>query len=334
LIFSDEKIISIICPIYNESNYITSCINALLHQTISKDRIEILIIDGFSNDGTRQIVENIAKENESVKLLDNPERIVTRALNIGFEMAKGEIIIRVDGHAVVSNDFIQNSIECLEKTNADCVGGIIECVNTSKKGIAIALAMSSKFGVGNSRFRTSGKEGYVDTVAFGAYKKEVLKKLGLIDPDLIGADDDEFNYRLRESGGKIYLCPKIKSKYYTRSNYTALFNQFFSYGFWKVRVLQKHFRMMQPRQFIPPLFVLSIIFTGIAGLFNPYLLSSFCSILSLYFLLSLLMSLYLAVRENQQVNLIHRLFIAFPVLHLSYGIGFLWGNIKFFRKWF
>jgi GT2 family glycosyltransferase len=213
------------------------------------------------------------------------------------------------------------------------VGGKIISINENPVGMAIALAMSSKCGVGNSRFRTSSVEGFVDTVAFGAYKRKVFDKVGFFDEELIRNQDDEFNYRLRKYGGKIYLTPRITSWYYPRSSYKKLWKQYYGYGFWKVRVLQKHLRMMQPRQFVPGLFVLGLFALFLAGLFANIFLYTASAVLLFYLTATIFCSINLIVKNNLLLKQTPLMWVCFPILHFSYGLGFLWGNIKFVKRW-
>ena len=326
-----EKV-TVICPIRNEEKYISKCLDSLLRQTIPQRDYEILVVDGMSDDRTRDIVKSVIDRNSRIRLLDNKNGYVPFALNVGLQNAIGDVIIRVDGHAIVASDYIEKCLEYLFKTGADCVGGKIESINETLAGEAIALAMSSKFGVGNSRFRTSTKEGYVDTLAFGAYKRKVFDKIGNFDEKFIRNQDDEFNYRLRKNGGKIYLTPKIKSWYYPRANFKKLWRQYFGYGFYKVLVLQKHPKMMQFRQFVPAGFILAIISSTMLACANKVFLYVLFALLSIYILAAFFMSVRLSVKKNS--SLIPKIFLSFVILHFSYGFGFLMGFIKHFPDLF
>lgn len=323
--------ISIITPIRNEEKYIAKCLTSLVNQDYDKE-YEILVVDGMSTDKTREIVKEFQNKHKNIKLLDNPDKTVPYALNIAINYARGEVIIRVDGHAVIENDYLSQCMEYLRRTNAECVGGVIESINTNFIGKAIALAMSSPFGVGNARFRTSGSEGYVDSLAFGAYQRKVFDKIGYFDEELVRCQDDEFNYRLRKFSGKIFLTPKIKAYYYPRSNLINLCHQYFQYGCWKIRVLQKHFKMMQLRQFVPPAFVLSLIISFSLGLFYKSMMGLFLFITASYTTVSLFASLRIARKKGSKFFLI--LIVIFAILHCSYGLGFLWGIIRFSPNWF
>ncbi len=301
----------------------------MIDQDYSIDKMEILVIDGVSTDTTREIIDQMAPSYLTV--LTNPEKTVPHALNMGLERAKGEIIVRVDGHAALEPAYLSRCVEYLQKTGADCVGGVILSKNSTLTGRAIALAMSSPFGVGNARFRTSGKAGYVDTLAFGAYKKSVFGKLGVFDEELTRCQDDEFNYRLRKAGGSIYFTPKIRSHYTPRSSLLKLWKQYFQYGLYKVRVLQKHTRMMQLRQFVPPLFVLVLLGSLMASLLNPLFWKMSGLIILSYACTNLFFTIKIAWRKGPVYGLY--LPLIFLILHTSYGLGFLIGMFKFANKW-
>jgi len=323
--------ISIVSPIRNEEKYIAECLTSLVNQDFDNSKYEILVVDGMSCDKTREIVKEFEKKYKNIKFFDNPNKTVPYALNIGIKNATGNVIVRVDGHAVIEKDYLRKCVKYLKSTKAECVGGVIESINETFIGKAIALAMSSLFGVGNARFRTSGKEGYVDCLAFGAYRRELFDNIGCFDEEFVRCQDDEFNYRLRKFGYKIFLTPKIKSRYYPRSNLKKLWRQYFQYGFWKIRVLQKHFTTMQPRQFVPAVFVASLITTGVLGAFSKNILWVFLSIISIYSIVCFSVSLRISLKNSFKYFAI--LPVIFLILHASYGLGFLWGLVRFSKYW-
>jgi glycosyltransferase involved in cell wall biosynthesis len=326
-----KPFISIISPISNEEQFIGQCLASLVNQDYNERDLEILVVDGMSTDRTRQIVQEYAEKHAHVRLFDNPAKTAPHALNVGLQYAKGDIIIRVDGHAVIEKDYVKKCVAAMAETDADCVGGVIESINESYTGKGIALAMSHPFGVGNSRFRTSGKAGYVDSLAFGAYKKSVFERIGNFDTELVRCQDDDFNYRLRKHGGKIYFTPEIKSFYYPRSNLKKLWKQYFYYGFWKVRVLQKHPKQMQVRQFVPPAFVFSLILSLLMG---PLFSDKVWLWLSNYFLyIFASFSAAMGISLKKGIRFLPILPAIFAILHLSYGAGFLIGLIRFAGKW-
>jgi len=323
--------VSIVVPIRNEARTIRQCLQAILNQDYPADRYEVIVVDGMSDDGTRKIVEEFCNEYGRVTMLDNHVRIVPAALNLGIDEAGGEVVVRVDGHAFVPTSFLSKSVQALMNSKSACAGGRIISTGEGVFSRAISLAMSSVFGVGNSAFRCSNKPGYVDTLAFGAYAKDVLQAVGKFDEELVRCQDDEYNYRLRSLGYDIYFDPSIKTEYVCRSTLRSLFKQYFQYGFWKVRVLQKHPKMMQPRQFAPPAAVL-LLFALIALSFLWVLPAlALGTLVGLYAALGITFSARLAYHNGWQFLPI--LPVIFGILHFSYGLGFLCGLARYAARW-
>jgi succinoglycan biosynthesis protein ExoA len=323
--------ISIICPIRNEARYIEKCLHSILQQDFAADRYEILVIDGLSEDGTRERVEWFCRRYPQVLLYDNPQQTAPYAMNIGLAHAKGDVLVRVDGHAFLAPDYLKMCEHLLAATAADCVGGVIKSITTTVTGQDISAAMSSVFGIGNARFRTSGKAGDVDTLAFGAYRSSVFQRVGVFDEQLTRCQDDEFNYRLRKAGMKIYFDPAIVAYYYPRQSLAGLWRQYFGYGLWKVRVLQKHPSMMRIRQFVPVVFVTSLLFCAVAGWFQPLWFAAGAGILLLYGLANLAFSIRLIWQRKAACH--PRIALVFCILHFSYGLGFIRGLVRF-APWF
>ena len=325
-------LVSVIMPVRNEAAYIERSLGAVLAQDYPADRLEILVVDGMSGDGTRQAVLAHAATRPNLRLLDNPAGIVPPGLNIGIRQARGEIVVRVDGHCEIAPDYVSRCVEHLlaghEGAPVEAVGGPIETVGETDEAQAIALAMSSWFGVGGSAFRTiKDRPLLVETVAFPAYRRATLQHLGPFDEELVRNQDDEYNYRLLKSGGRVLLSPDIRSRYYSRSSLRSLWRQYYQYGYWKVRVMQKHPRQMRLRQFAPPAFVAGLLgSTALGLLFQPF-----------RWLLGVVLALYTAanVVASFAPGRVHapRLLIIHPILHLSYGLGFLVGLARF-RKQF
>lgn len=326
-----KPFVTVIVPVRNEEKFIARCLESILHQDYGQRFFEVVIVDGASTDRTKELIQIFQKKYDNLILLNNACRFIPVSLNLALQRAKGEIIVRVDGHATVAPDYLTKCVDTLESTQADCVGGAILSTHENENGSAIALAMSSRFGVGNARFRLSGYEGYVDTLAFGAYKRSVFDRIGIFDEEFIRCEDDEFNYRLIKSGGKIYLAPQIKACYFPRADLQKLWQQYFNYGLWKIRVLQRHASVMQLRQFIPPLFVFTLLFLAVAGIFTPLARLLLAGVNSLYALSALTCAAKLWRSAPQSSFPV--LLAAFPVLHISYGLGFLYGFIKFRNKW-
>ena len=321
-------LVSVIMPVRNEAAYIERSLGAVLAQEYPADRLEILVVDGMSGDGTREAVLAHAAADPRICLLDNPAGIVPPGLNIGIGRARGEIIVRVDGHCEIAPDYVRRCVEHLlaghDGAPVEAVGGPIETIGETDEAEAIALAMSSWFGVGGSAFRTiKDRPLLVETVAFPAYRRATLQRLGPFDEELVRNQDDEYNYRLLKSGGRILLSPDIRSRYYSRGSLRSLWRQYYQYGYWKVRVMQKHPRQMRSRQFVPPAFVAGLAGSAALGMvFRPFRA-----------LLGVVLALYLAANVVASLSLgrqhAPRLLVIHPILHLSYGLGFLVGLAHF-----
>jgi glycosyltransferase involved in cell wall biosynthesis len=316
-------------PIHNERDFIERSLGAVLGQDYPSEKLEVLVVDGMSTDGTREYV--LSQPDPRVRLIDNPGKIVSKGLNLGISNAKGDIVVRVDGHTIISPDYIQCCVDTLMRTGADNVGGCMNAIGSSLFGRSVAIATSSPFGVGNARFHYSRKEEFVDTVYMGAWWKATLEKIGPFDEELVRDQDDEFNYRLRSRGGRILLSPSIHSEYYSRTTIRSLFSQYFQYGFWKVRVLQKHPRQMSLRQFVPATFVLG---TGI-GSFLLLVISWFWMITLPVAALYMSAGTFSALKSCIHRGLTHfpGVVLAFVILHVSYGAGFLSGLFRFRHRW-
>lgn len=324
--------VSILIPVHNEEAYIDRCLQTVLAQDYPAHLMEVWIADGMSTDGTRKIIADYTRQHANIYLVDNPGRIVPTGLNLLIPKATGNILIRVDGHCVIAPDYVTNCVRHLQEDGVDGVGGPMRTIGEDFKSEAIALAMSSKFGVGNSSFRTeTGQTKLADTVPFPAYTREILRKVGLYDEELVRNQDDEYNYRIREAGGKILLAEDVQSTYYSRGSLAKLWRQYYQYGFWKVRVLQKHPRQMSLRQFVPLVFVLSLILSLVFALVLPFGWILLVVILGLYLLTNLAASLAIAKKEDWRY--LRLLPLAYVIIHLSYGSGFLTGLFKFWNRW-
>jgi len=326
--------VSAIIPVRNEERFIARCLDSIINNDYPKNRIEILVIDGMSNDGTREIIEEFRKTYTFLRLIDNPKRIVPTALNIGIKKAKGDIIIRMDSHVQYEKSYISKCVEYLIKTNAENVGGPIITLpsNGTRVAEAISIATSHTFGVGNSKFRTSKKEGYVDTVTFGAWPKEIFKEIGLFDEKLIRNQDIELNSRIRKKGGKIYLNPEIKSYYYSKDTLKALWKQNFENGKWNIYTSKIAPATLSWRHFVPLIFVFGIISSiflfFLASLGGSEEISYLFLTLALFIPGSYVLSnLYftLKISFKRSLRYIPILPITFATLHFGYGLGSLWG---------
>jgi glycosyltransferase involved in cell wall biosynthesis len=272
-----QENITIIIPTLNEEKYIAECLDSILESTYSTDSIEVFVVDGISSDKTRAIVSQYENKYDFITLLDNPYKIVPKAMNIAIEKSVGEYIIRLDAHSKFPKDYFSKLIQYSKELNADNIGTVIvtEVKNKNSKANSIKIALSHKFGVGNSDFRTGTKSiKEVDTVPFGCYKKSIFAKYGMYDERLIRNQDIELNKRIIKGGGKIYLIPDVKCTYYARENFTDLAKNNYANGFWNILTAYytKTLSSLSLRHFIPLLFVLSFIIPGILALLEPKVL--------------------------------------------------------------
>jgi len=305
--------VSIIIPCQNEEKYIGKCLDSIINQDFPKENLEVLVIDGMSEDKTKEIIEKYANQYSFIKLLENSKKFTPFGLNIGVKEAKGEIILRMDAHASYEKDYISKCVKYLNEFNADNVGGILKTLPAENtiSAEAIALSLSHPFGVGTSYFRLGAKEPReVDTVFGGCYKREVFEKIGLFNENLKRSQDIEFNLRLKRAGGKILLVPDIISYYYPKSNLEDFFLHNFEDGTWAVLPLKFVKTPLKLRHYIPLIFVLTLPLS-----IWPYIP------------ISLFFSAQIAFCEKDP-----RLFFVMPLIfatrHFGYGLGSIWGLVK------
>ena len=323
--------VSVIMPVRQEGSFIAKSLGAVLAQDYPHEKLEVIVTDGMSTDSTREIVRSTQSGQVSLRLLDNPKGIVSTGMNIGIAVATGDVLIRVDGHCIIAPDYVRRCVEHLQHDGVEGVGGPVQTIGRTMTGRVIARAMSSKFGVGGSAFRTTtDKTALSDTVPFPAYWRSTVERAGPYDEELVRNQDDEYNYRLRKLGAKLLLAADVRSEYYSRSTYRSLGSQFFQYGFWKVRVMQKHPFQMSARQFVPIAFVLALhaflVVWAVFGVAWPLLL-----ILTLYILSAVAAAIMVAHRRN--VALVLALVLSFGLIHFGYGFGFLTGLVRFAGRW-
>jgi len=324
--------VTVIMPVFNEERYIERSLGAVLAQDYPRDMMEVLVADGMSTDRTRQIIEQLQADHPHLQLIDNPQKIVATGLNATTERAQGDVIVRVDGHCEIAPDYVRRCVEHLIAEDVDGVGGPIETIGETPMAETIAAAMSSKFGVGGSPFRTCKERTMlVDTVAFPAYRRRTVERAGPYDEELVRNQDDEYNFRLRKLGGKILLAANVHSRYHSRASLKRLWRQYYQYGYWKVRVMQKHPLQMQPRQFIPACFVLAVMCSLIVGIFWKPGLWVAGGLLGMYGLAALAAAI--AVGRKHSLRMTWQLPFVFPALHISYGLGFLRGLVAFWNRW-
>lgn len=321
-------LVSVIVPCRNELKYIEKFIYSVLSQEFPADKFEVIIADGMSDDGTRDILNKLAGLNKQIKVIDNPELTTPYALNHAIRAASGDIILRMDVHTEYSNDYMQKCLDVLHETQANNVGGPARTNAIGYLQKAIQLAYHSPFAVGGARFHNINYEGYVDTVTYGCWKKETLEMIGLFDEELVRNQDDELNLRIVRNGGKIWQSPCIKSWYYPRSTITALFKQYMQYGYWKVKVIRKHKIPASLRHIIPGGFVGCLIIFSVLAPINVAVMWLLLGLMGLYFFASVLAALVTCCKPSLY-KFLPVMPVVFAAYHIGYGYGFLRGVVDF-----
>ncbi|MCX6248576.1 MAG: glycosyltransferase family 2 protein [Bacteroidetes bacterium] len=331
-----DPLVSIIIPCFNEEKYISGILEDILNQDYPRELTEVLVVDGMSSDGTQAVIRQYQEKYLFIRLEINEQQFVPFALNLGIRRSKGEVIMIMGSHAKYPPGYISVLVKALIELNADNVGGV--CVATpaepSTRARAIAASLSSPFGVGDARFRIgAGKRMKVDTVTFGCYRRSVFERIGMFDEELLRNQDDEFNGRLLKNGGVIYLIPEVRILYYPRSTIKGVQRMYYQYGLFKPLVASRLGRPATIRQMVPPLFVLYLLSFLAASFFHPVFRIVFISVTGLYLLLDIVFSLRTCLRERSFRQLLYLPWL-FPLIHLSYGWGYLTGIVKFiiFRK--
>jgi glycosyltransferase involved in cell wall biosynthesis len=321
---SDRPLVSVIVPCRNEERYIAHCLDSILASDYPHERLEVLVVDGRSEDGTRDILARYAARHSMIRVLDNPQRIIPAALNIGIRAAQGEVIVRLDAHAGFPRSYIAQVVAALLVTGADAVGGAIVTLpaDGTATARAIALALSHPLGVGNSYFRIgAAAPRWVDHVPFGCYRRDVFDRIGLFDEELLRSEDGEFSFRLSRHGGRILLLPDVVARYYARDSLQQLRRMFYQYGYFKAIAAKKVGRIMTGRQLAPALFILSLAATGLLGAWLPAGRVLFAGLVGLYATIVLAAAGRAARKEGIRCGLV--LAAAFPLMHFNYGLGYL-----------
>ena len=316
--------ISIVIPCRNEVNYIKRCVESIAKVSLSENELEVFVVDGMSDDGTRLVLAGLIKKYEWLQCIDNPIKVTPVSLNLGIKNSTGELIMILGAHSELQSNFLSEVVPLFSMDdNMGCVGALLKNISEDDITGSIAAAMSSSFGMGNAHFRTGAKDGFVDTVAFGVYKKEVFEKAGLFDEELVRNQDDEFNYRVLKAGYKIYLTSKTTITYYVRSSYSKLFKQFFQYGYWKVYVNKKHKNITTLRQVVPFLFVGYLVLGFALHIFFNWMKIPFISGVFLYLMAALFFAFRISATNAAGI------FYSFLIVHFAYGIGYWKGVIDF-----
>ena len=318
-----QPFVSILVPVRNEERYIERCLYSIAAQDFPRSRFEVLVIDGQSTDQTKLIISRFAAESTvDLRLLQNARHRTAAGMNIGLAEARGDVIVRIDGHASVAPGFLSRSVEALEETRADCVGGVIESEGDTYLGRAVAMAMSSRFGVGGASFRVGG-EGPADTVAFGAYRREVFDRIGGFAEDIDKGEDDELNYRLLDHGGTIMLVPGIRATYTVRGDLRSVWRQYFGYGRAKPEVLRRHPAQARPRQMAPAAFVAALGVSIVGAILGRSV--ALKVLVVVYTLAATIASLVLVPRHGWRH--FPPVPVVFACLHFAYGLGFIAGCV-------
>lgn len=320
-----HPLVSVIVPCYNEEKTIHLLLSAILKQTYPIEKLEVVISDAMSSDRTREKISNFVSSHPALKVrvVDNHQRTIPAGVNGAAQAAEGEILVRLDAHSEPNPEYVAVSVELLESGKADNVGGIwqIRPGADTCTAAAIAIAAGHPLGVGDAKYRVSTTAQYVDTVPFGAFYRERFFAIGAFDETLLANEDYEFNARLQKDGGRVWLDPRIISQYYARPTLKKLAIQYFRYGFWKVKMLQRFPRTLRLRQAIPPLFVASIAIFAVLSIFLPFARIILLGELSLYLSALLLSAVQCVWKKKGRCCLLVPL--AIVVMHFSWGSGFI-----------
>lgn len=339
--YPDFPRISVVIPCFNEEKYIAALIENLLQQDYPKDKTEIIFADGLSSDRTKEIIQSYqnfslhrrgvgGEANPFIKIIDNPHRVVPHALNSAIRASTGEIIVRMDAHSIYPKNYWSVLVQKLQEHNAENVGGvwITQAGAETLTAKAIVLATSHPLGIGNADYRLGAKEDKVaDTVPYGCFHRSLFERIGYFDEQLLRNQDDEFNGRIIKNGGKIVLIPSLEIKYFARENFKKLWRMFYQYGLFKPLVNLKLGAPATIRQFAPPALVLALVLPLLIGLFFPFFLALWLIAITVYVSIVVSVSVHLSVTNS--ISLYPYLLLAFPVIHFAYGLGYIFGIIKF-----
>ncbi|MBX3301829.1 MAG: glycosyltransferase [Nitrospira sp.] len=312
-------------PCRNENRHIETCVRSILGQERPPGGIEVIVVDGMSDDGTREILETLTQKHSELRVVENPRRVTPCAMNVGIREARGQYIAILGAHCDYAVDYLKTCVELLdEHPEVSCAGGPIVSAGKSVFGQAVAAAMAHPVGIGNATHRHPDFEGYAEGACYPVFRKEIFEEIGLYDEMLVRNQDDELNYRLTKHGGKVFLSPRARSTYFVRETISSLFRQYFEYGYWRVAVIRKHRMPASFRHLVPPTFVI-----GLVGALTlaPFLPSGWRLVLltgpCLYGLILCGVGFHLSRRVGWRVGCLFP--VAAATMHLAYGIGFMWG---------
>lgn len=320
--------VSVIIPCRNEGKTIRMVLNALFMQTYPHDLMEIIIIDGLSEDDTRQEILSFAEEHAAIPIhiVDNTKRIIPAAVNAGIRAARGEIIIRMDAHSIPQDDYVARCVALHQEGKADNIGGVWDIKPQVDTWLArsIAIAASHPLAVGGAQYRFTDKAQFTDTVPYGSFRKALVEQVGYFDESLLSNEDYEFNTRIRLSGGKIWLDPAIRCTYFARKNLKELARQYWRYGYWKSQMLKRYPRSLRLRQALPPVFILSLVILAVLAIFVPVARWLLLAEAAVYLCAILAVGLQKAIRHKDP-GLFAGIPLAIACMHFSWGMGFIFG---------
>lgn len=327
---ADIPFVSVVVPCRNEEQYISRCLDSIVANDYPRGRLEVFVIDGMSEDGTREIVQRFSQRYPFVRLLDNPRKIKSSALNVGIAHARGDIIMAMDAHATYDSDYIPKCVRFLNESGADNVGGamVTEPSDDTLVARSIAISLSHPFGAGNSYFRIgSSAPRWVDTVFGGCYRREVFQKVGLFDEKLVRSMDMNFNLRLARAGGKILLVPELVCHYYPTSTLSSFFRHNLSDGVWLIHPMKLGSGWFRLRHFVPLAFVSSLLVSGALAPFSRQSLWVLLVISASYICATAYFSVKIALRHRDMKYLIS-MPVVFAARHIGYGLGSIWGLLN------
>jgi succinoglycan biosynthesis protein ExoA len=322
--------VSVIMPVRNEAKLIAASLGAVLSQRYPAERMEILVVDGESTDGTVQIMRALPGA-ERVQILRNPKHVQAAAMNAGIQEAVGEIVVRVDAHAIIEPDYLYQCVRALAMTGAQNAGGSIRPVCDSSKSRAIASAARSQFAVPGAFHVELPKDApgrYTDTVYMGAWPRDVLLRVGGFNERLAVNEDYELNHRILQAGGLIYFSPAIRSQYCPRERYRSLAKQYFRYGRGKITAVKVSPGSLRWRHLVPPTFIAALAAGVGLAVISPIARIAVGTLILVYMVLAVLCA-FITVREfpASERSTVARTALVFPVMHLSWGVGFWIGLV-------
>ncbi|HSW45143.1 MAG TPA: glycosyltransferase family 2 protein [Phycisphaerae bacterium] len=321
--------VSLIIPIRNEEARIQACIESVLTQDYPLDKMEILVLDGMSTDRTREIIQGFMREHPQVRLVDNPDKTQVVAVNKGIRLARGRYILRMDGHSEYAPDYVSKCVHYLEKTGADNVGGPCRTYPASNTRTArtIAAITQNKYVVGGSAFRVSLKPQYCDTCVFGAWRRELFDQIGLFNKTLVRGEDNEFNSRIMKYGGKIFMTPDIRVRYYNQATLRGLLRQAYGNGVWHILTMAAFPKAFKFRYFAPFAFVMWFIVFGLLTMHHPLFVIPLAAGAVPYGLLLALVTVQVGKGHGWDLAPFAPLCVL--PYHVAYGLGTLAGLFKF-----